>query len=146
MAVTVTLSVLLRFRTAVMLRDPRDVVLSEFRMRRDYYHDEKVMTVSLDDFIWDRFQVRLRLPVGTSRHASAGNNRGRRVSPSTSHLGFARLRRTSCGFVTTNCSSRWGLEAVEVLGSTTSLCVLVYLLSQEVLISLFKETSINVVH
>ncbi|CAM9463136.1 unnamed protein product [Ectocarpus sp. 6 AP-2014] len=44
-------------RTAVMLRDPRDVVLSEFRMRRDYYHQEKVMAVSVDDFIWDRFQT-----------------------------------------------------------------------------------------
>lgn len=70
-------SVLLRFRTAVMLRDPRDVVISEFRMRRDYYHHEEVMAVSLDDFIWDRFQVRLRLPVSTSWHASVGHNGGR---------------------------------------------------------------------
>ncbi|CAB1101820.1 unnamed protein product [Ectocarpus sp. CCAP 1310/34] len=44
-------------RTAVMLRDPRDVVLSEFRMRRDYYHQEEVMAISVDDFIWDRFQT-----------------------------------------------------------------------------------------
>lgn len=75
--VVVTVMLLLRFRTAVMLRDPRDVVLSELRMRRDYYHQEEVMAVSVDDFIWDRFQVRLRQPVGTSWHASVGHNGGR---------------------------------------------------------------------
>eukprot|EP00752_Nemacystus_decipiens_P009580 g8560.t1 len=44
-------------RTAVIFRDPRDVVISEFKMRRDYYHQEEVQGVSLDDFILRRFET-----------------------------------------------------------------------------------------
>lgn len=39
-----------------MFRDPRDVVISEFHMRRDYYHTLS-HGISLDDFILRRFEV-----------------------------------------------------------------------------------------
>lgn len=58
-----------------------------------------------------------------------------------SQLDVARLRHTSCGFVTTDCFSRWALEVAEVPGSTTSVRTPCFLISQEVLDSLFTETS-----
>ena len=51
-------------RTAVIFRDPRDVVISEFKMRRDFYHQDMVLGISLDDFILRRFEVN----VGSSLH------------------------------------------------------------------------------
>lgn len=52
--------------------------------------------------------------------------------------GVTRLRHTSWGFVATDyCFSSWVLEAVEVLGSATSMCVPCFLSSREVLDSLF---------
>lgn len=44
-------------RTAVVFRDPRDVVISEFKMRRDYYHQERVKGVTLDGYIRERFET-----------------------------------------------------------------------------------------
>lgn len=41
----------------MVFRDPRDVVISEYNMRRDYYHQDVVQGVSLDDFIARRFEV-----------------------------------------------------------------------------------------
>ena len=49
--------------TAVIFRDPRDVVVSEFHMRRDFYHQARVKGVVLDDFVRERFEVRLRVVV-----------------------------------------------------------------------------------
>lgn len=45
----------------MVFRDPRDVVISEFKMRRDYYHQKVMDGVSLDDFILKRFEVSLGL-------------------------------------------------------------------------------------
>ncbi|CAM9813455.1 unnamed protein product [Pylaiella littoralis] len=44
-------------RTAVIFRDPRDVVISELRMRRDFYHQPELESVSLDDFVHRRFET-----------------------------------------------------------------------------------------
>eukprot|EP00903_Cladosiphon_okamuranus_P009203 g8789.t1 len=43
-------------RTAVVFRDPRNVVISEFYMRRDFYH-KLPHAISLDDFILARFET-----------------------------------------------------------------------------------------
>lgn len=44
-------------RTAVIVRDPRNVVLSEQRMRVEAYRDEVAIGMSLDDFVRWRFEV-----------------------------------------------------------------------------------------
>ncbi|CAM9389443.1 unnamed protein product [Scytosiphon promiscuus] len=43
-------------RTAVMFRDPRDVIISERRMRLDHYHQGWVREISIDDFVRERFE------------------------------------------------------------------------------------------
>lgn len=45
-----------------MFRDPRDVVISERKMRLDHYHQGWVREISIDEFIRQRFEVRLLVP------------------------------------------------------------------------------------
>lgn len=47
----------------MIIRDPRDVVISEYNMRRDYYHEARVKGVALEDFVRERFEVRLMVAV-----------------------------------------------------------------------------------
>lgn len=44
-------------RTAVIVRDPREVILSERKMRADYYHHAWVKKLTVDEFVRQRFET-----------------------------------------------------------------------------------------
>eukprot|EP00904_Undaria_pinnatifida_P012542 jgi/Undpi1/8418/HiC_scaffold_25.g10886.m1 len=44
-------------RTAVIVRDPRDVILSERKMRLEFYRQEWVGEITLDEFVRQRFET-----------------------------------------------------------------------------------------
>lgn len=44
------------------MRDPRDVVTSEFKMRTEVYKTAWVLELSLEEYVQDRFEVRVVAP------------------------------------------------------------------------------------
>ena len=44
-------------RTVVMVRDPRNVIMSERKMRIEHYQQEWVKDLSMDEFVRQRFEV-----------------------------------------------------------------------------------------
>lgn len=45
-------------RTIVIVRDPRNVIMSERKMRSEYYKQKWVEEVSVDEFVRRRFEVK----------------------------------------------------------------------------------------